>query len=205
MRTKGRSDGVVAISRPIPRPSHPALAPTGAVTLAFFASRAAGLIFEMVWFYQASLVVGNTVWAASIVVSSFLAGLGLGGGLAGWRSSRMRSPLRMYAALEISVAATGLLVAYALPKLSRALAPVLALMASTLWLLAATRLTSGVSQSCGRSDRIMRRSVGPASWANAVNHDAGIMRSQATRTPAFQEHSNSLRRAGACITTAAFD
>jgi len=46
------------------------------LTLAFVASGAAGLIFEMVWFYRASLVFGNSIWAASIVLSSFMAGLG---------------------------------------------------------------------------------------------------------------------------------
>jgi spermidine synthase len=89
-----------------------------ALMLAVMMSGAASLIFEMVWFYRASLVLGNSVWAASIVLSSFMAGLGLGNFLAGWRSSSIKSPLRTYALLEVTVAVSGLAVSYALPELS---------------------------------------------------------------------------------------
>jgi predicted membrane-bound spermidine synthase len=92
-----------------------------ALTLAFVVSGAAGLIFELVWFYQASLVLGNTVWAGSIVLSSFMAGLGLGNLLVGWQYQTVRSPLRVYAALEMIVGMSGVAVSYALPQLGRLL------------------------------------------------------------------------------------
>src|SRR5437764_6958915 len=77
------------------------------LSLAFFLSGAAGLIFEMVWVYRCGLLFGNTVWAASIVLSSFMGGLALGNALAGWYGSRLRRFLWVYAAVELTVAATG--------------------------------------------------------------------------------------------------
>ena len=48
----------------------------------FFLSGAAALLFETLWFRQAGLAFGNSVWASSLVLSSFMAGLALGNGLA---------------------------------------------------------------------------------------------------------------------------
>ena len=44
----------------------------------FFLSGAAALVFETLWFRQAGLAFGNSVWASSLVLSSFMAGLALG-------------------------------------------------------------------------------------------------------------------------------
>ena len=52
------------------------------VLLAFFVSGAASLVFETLWFHQAGLALGNTVWASSLVLAGFMGGLGLGNGLA---------------------------------------------------------------------------------------------------------------------------
>ena len=46
--------------------------------LAFFSSGAAALIFETVWLYRCGLLLGQTVWAVTTVLSAFMAGLGLG-------------------------------------------------------------------------------------------------------------------------------
>ncbi len=48
----------------------------------FFLSGAAALLFETLWFRQAGLAFGYSVWAWSLVLSSFMAGLALGNGLA---------------------------------------------------------------------------------------------------------------------------
>ena len=56
---------------------------TAAVCLIFFLSGAAALLFETLWFRQAGLVFGNSVWASSLVLASFMAGLALGNALAG--------------------------------------------------------------------------------------------------------------------------
>jgi predicted membrane-bound spermidine synthase len=110
------------------------------LTAAFLASGAASLIFEMVWFYRSSLVLGNSVWAASIVLSSFMAGLGLGNFLAGALGQRMRSPLRAYAFLELLVAASGVAVTYALPSLTGLVVRLAPLTGASPWRLACARL-----------------------------------------------------------------
>jgi len=86
-----------------------------ALSIAFFLSGAAGLIFEVVWFYRASLVFGNSVWAASIVLSSFMAGLAIGTALPGRYGPRLPRPIRAYARLEAIVATSGVVLTYVLP------------------------------------------------------------------------------------------
>ena len=49
----------------------------------FFASGASALIFEMLWFRQAGLALGNSVWASSLVLSGFMGGLALGNAAGG--------------------------------------------------------------------------------------------------------------------------
>ena len=81
----------------------------------FFISGAAGLIFEVVWFYRCSLAFGNSAWAASLVLSSFMTGLALGGVLAGRLAPRLMRPLRAYAAIECLAAIAGVALTFALP------------------------------------------------------------------------------------------
>ncbi|RMG13339.1 MAG: spermidine synthase [Planctomycetota bacterium] len=89
----------------------------------FFASGVAALVFETLWFRQAGLALGNTVWASSAVLSSFMGGLALGSLLAARAAPRLRRPLRLYAGLEVAVATTGLAITLLLPSLGSALAP----------------------------------------------------------------------------------
>jgi spermidine synthase len=94
------------------------------LSLVFFISGAAGLIFEIVWFYRCGLVFGNTVWAASITLSSFMGGLAIGNGIVGWYGQRIRRPLRAYAAAEVVVAIAGVAVTYALSAPTALIVPV---------------------------------------------------------------------------------
>lgn len=95
------------------------------MTLAVVFSGAAGLIFQIAWLYECSLVFGNSLWSATIVLSSFMGGLALGSALVGRFSRRLTRPLAAYALLELTVALTGLLLTYALPHLTAILAPLL--------------------------------------------------------------------------------
>ena len=72
------------------------------VCLIFFLSGTAALIFETRWFRQAGLALGNTVWASSIVLSSFMGGLALGNGLTARHGWKIQRPLRFYARLEVT-------------------------------------------------------------------------------------------------------
>ena len=69
--------------------------------VAFFLSGAAGLIFEMVWLHRSGPVFGNSIDAATVVLSSFMGGLALGNALVGVFGSRLR-PFHTYASLELS-------------------------------------------------------------------------------------------------------
>ena len=68
----------------------------------FLVSGAASLAFETLWFRQAGLAFGNGVWASSIVLASFMAGLALGNLLAAAIGDRSEHPIRLYALLELA-------------------------------------------------------------------------------------------------------
>lgn len=100
----------------------PGLSSRRATGLAATLSGAAALLFETLWFRQASLSFGNSVSAASLVLAAFMAGLGLGSALAAWRGRGLRDPARAYAALEIVIAASGLALVLLIPRLGPLLA-----------------------------------------------------------------------------------
>src|SRR4029453_13227725 len=53
-----------------------------------FLSGTGALIFETLWLRLSGLVFGNSVWAAALILSSFMAGLGFGKTLAGLFKNR---------------------------------------------------------------------------------------------------------------------
>ncbi|MEW6278445.1 MAG: fused MFS/spermidine synthase, partial [Candidatus Eremiobacterota bacterium] len=85
--------------------------------LIFFASGFSGLAFEIVWVRLAALGVGVSIWAVSIVVASFMAGLALGSTLIGRRADRSDRALQMYAWLEVGIAVSGQAATIALQQL----------------------------------------------------------------------------------------
>jgi predicted membrane-bound spermidine synthase len=98
---------------------------TALLSLVFFVSGAAALIFETLWFRQAGLMLGNSVWASSLVTSSFMGGLAIGNALAGAQGRRLRRPIVTYALLEGAIAVAGLGLIMLLPGLTGSLAPLL--------------------------------------------------------------------------------
>ncbi len=99
------------------------MAPT--LCLVFLLSGAAALVFETLWFRQAGLALGNSVWASALVTASFMAGLALGNLVAVRWSRRVASPLRAYAALEVSVGLSGVGLVFVFPLVGIALAPLM--------------------------------------------------------------------------------
>jgi len=83
--------------------------------LAFFASGAAALLFEVLWFRALGRVLVKTVWAASLVLTAFMLGIALGGWLAARWAERIRRPAHAFAAAEITVALSGGLLVWGLP------------------------------------------------------------------------------------------
>ena len=67
--------------------------------LIFLLSGASALIFETLWFRQAGLAFGNSVWATTLVLSSFMGGLAVGNGVVARLGGRIGRPLRLYAVL----------------------------------------------------------------------------------------------------------
>jgi spermidine synthase len=82
------------------------------------------LAFETLWVKQLGRVVGVEVHAVTIALSAFFAGLALGGAFLGRLADRSSRPIRLYAALEVGVAALGVLSTLAL---ARAAGPFVAL------------------------------------------------------------------------------
>ena len=94
-----------------------------ALHVLFFASGAAGLIYEVVWVRQFGTVFGSTVYSIALVTALFMLGLGLGGYAAGrFADARFRedprSPLRWYGFVELAIGALALALAYGLPRLA---------------------------------------------------------------------------------------
>lgn len=108
--------------------------------LVFFCSGASALVFETVWFRQAGLVLGNSVWASSMVLASFMAGLALGNLAAGQFGRRCRLPVRTYGILEMLIGVVGVGLVMSFPHLNSWLAPALRPYADQLVLLNAMRL-----------------------------------------------------------------
>jgi spermidine synthase len=75
--------------------------------LLLFGSGAAGLIYQVLWVKQLSLVVGIEVYAVTTGISAFFAGLALGSFLFGRWVDRSPRPLFLYALLEVGVAVLG--------------------------------------------------------------------------------------------------
>jgi predicted membrane-bound spermidine synthase len=108
----------------------------------FFASGAAALIFETLWFRRAGLAFGNSVWASALVLSSFMAGMALGNAVAARVAIRLRAPLRVVAVLELAIAAVGVVLVALLPLLGPALAPLFRPLLPSPWLIQPLRFGS---------------------------------------------------------------
>ncbi len=83
----------------------------------FFLSGASSLVGEVVWMRLLGLVVGNSMWAASAVVTAWMAGLAAGAWLGGRLARTVRHHLRLYAAAETVVALFYLATLSLLPRL----------------------------------------------------------------------------------------
>ncbi len=94
-----------------------------AVLLLFFLSGAAGLVYQIVWMRQLTLVLGVTSEAVGTVLAVFMGGLALGSWAIGRVADRARSPLRLYGWLELGIAASALATLPLLQSLPALVAP----------------------------------------------------------------------------------
>jgi predicted membrane-bound spermidine synthase len=93
--------------------------------LIFFLSGASALVFETLWFRQAGLAFGNSVWAASMVLASFMAGLAIGNWCSGSLGHRVRRPFVAYAVLELAIGGAGIGLVLGFPFANEWLLPLL--------------------------------------------------------------------------------
>jgi spermidine synthase len=120
---KLRKHHVYAISAPR-LPNLCAGAPVAVVSAILFLSGISALIFETLWLRLSGLAFGNSVWAAALILSSFMAGLALGNAIAAASRIRRWRPLHLYALLEVLVALLGCTIVFGLPALGGLLRPV---------------------------------------------------------------------------------
>lgn len=79
------------------------------VSLCFFLSGAAGLVYQVAWSKSLGLIFGNTVYATATVLAVFMGGLAFGSAVLGrWAESRADA-IALYGWIELLVAATGAL------------------------------------------------------------------------------------------------
>jgi len=89
----------------------------------FFLSGASALMFEVLWFQLSGLTFGNSIWATSIVLSSFMGGLALGNFLVTFRGHRIKSPVALYALLETIIGISGFVLVLVFPRLTALFVP----------------------------------------------------------------------------------
>ncbi len=87
--------------------------------LLFFGSGCAALIYEVVWLQLLQLVVGSSAVSIAVLLGTFMGGMCLGSLALPRFVSRARHPLRVYALLELGIAAAGLAVVFLMPAVTR--------------------------------------------------------------------------------------
>src|SRR6266545_201495 len=98
--------------------------PVAVLSAILFLSGIGALIFETLWLRLSGLAFGNSIWAAALILSSFMGGLALGNAIAASSRIRRWRPLRLYALLEVLVALLGCTIVFGLPVLGELLRPV---------------------------------------------------------------------------------
>src|SRR5436189_5100119 len=98
--------------------------PVAVLSAILFLSGIGALIFETLWLRLSGLTFGNSIWAAALILSSFMAGLALGNALAASSRIRRWRPLYFYAVLELFVAFFGCTIVFGLPVVGDLMRPV---------------------------------------------------------------------------------
>ena len=84
----------------------------------FLFSGIASLIYQVVWVRMLTLVFGHTIYSVSIVLSAFMAGLGLGSYMWGRTIDKTGKPLLVYGKIEIFIGISAALLSILLSNFS---------------------------------------------------------------------------------------
>src|SRR5262245_26911589 len=90
-----------------------------ALLLLLAGSGCAALIYEIVWLQLLQLVIGSSAVSLGLLLAAYMGGLCLGSLLLPRLVSPKRHPLRVYACLELGIAALGILTLFGLPGIAR--------------------------------------------------------------------------------------
>ena len=96
-----------------------------------FLSGIGALIFETLWLRLSGLAFGNSVWAAALIISSFMTGLALGNALAASSRVRRWRPLHFYAVPDLFVAFFGCTIVFGLPVVGDLMRPMWQMLSDT--------------------------------------------------------------------------
>jgi spermidine synthase len=88
-----------------------------AVLAAFSLSGFVALSYEVIWSRVLALIIGSSVYAFSIMLSTFLVGLAVGSAVGSRLVDRLRRPLVVFALIELGVGCTSLIGAYLFDQL----------------------------------------------------------------------------------------
>ena len=89
-----------------------------ALLLLFVGSGCAALIYEVVWFQLLQLTIGSSAVSLGVLLGTFMGGMCLGSLLLPRWISPRHHPLKVYAYLELAIAAVGILVLFLMPLLT---------------------------------------------------------------------------------------
>jgi spermidine synthase len=85
-----------------------------AVSLCFFLSGFAALLYQMAWMRQLSIVFGTSELAVATILAAYMAGLALGAAIAARVMHRIRRPILVYGILEATIAISAIAVPFLL-------------------------------------------------------------------------------------------
>src|SRR6516165_3085827 len=87
--------------------------------LLFAGSGCAALIYEIVWFQLLQLVIGSSAVSLGLLLASYMGGLCVGSATLPRLVSARRHPMRVYAYLELGIAAFGIIALFGVPLVAR--------------------------------------------------------------------------------------
>src|SRR6202522_289198 len=87
--------------------------------LLFAASGCAALIYEIVWFQLLQLVIGSSAVSLGLLLAAYMGGLCFGSAALPRLVSTRQHPMRVYALLELGIAAFGIIALFGVPLVGR--------------------------------------------------------------------------------------
>jgi spermidine synthase len=106
-----------------PADTSPPLLPL--LLLLFVGSGACALIYEVVWFQLLELVVGSSAISIGVLLATYMGGMCIGSLALPRFIPKTRHPLRIYAALELTIGVIGVLELFAIPLIGKLYSPVI--------------------------------------------------------------------------------